>query len=142
MRQIKKIECGFRLDLNASGSRAGKSGRSTRALAPPVQFHRPLRLGPAVQATGLELIGFCDAGLIVGEQHVGALPALTLIAERFDHDGRRLTAGKILLAGDKIAIPHGKATPKAGLNIVGAQLLHLILDPPRHHMLVAGEKLH
>jgi len=46
-----------------------------------------------------------------------------------------LGAGKILLSGDQVAIPDGKAAPKTGLNIIGPDRLQLVFDPPGHDML-------
>jgi hypothetical protein len=62
-----------------------------------------------------------------------------LLAEGGDDNRGGLGAGEVLLTSDQIAVAHRKAAPHARLNVVGADLLELVLDAPRHDMLVTRQ---
>src|SRR6516165_7539561 len=66
---------------------------------------------------------------------------MTSAAERFDDHRGGLSAGKVLLTGNEVPVADGKTTPEAGLDVVRSELLQLVLDPPRHHVLVSRKKI-
>src|SRR5262249_3278045 len=71
-----------------------------------------------------------------GTRRWGSLP------ERLSEQFRRLAPGKLLLPGDQVPVADGEPSPQPRLDVVGAELLQLVLDPPGHDVLVPGEGLH
>src|SRR5215831_10932263 len=63
-------------------------------------------------------------------------------AQRLREQLGGLLPGELLLPGDQISVTDGEPPPQTGLNVVRAQPLELVLDPPRHDVLVPGEDLH
>src|SRR5262249_46935975 len=78
----------------------------------------------------------------VGGEGVRVGARFSLVPERLDDRPRSLAARKVLLPGDQVAIANGETAPRPGLHIVGPELLQLVLDAPRHHVLVARERAH
>src|SRR4029453_14740722 len=54
----------------------------------------------------------------------------------------RFGSGEVLLTGDEVTVANRESSPEPGPYIVGAEAFHLVLDSPRHDMLVAREKIH
>src|SRR5262245_24457689 len=67
---------------------------------------------------------------------------MPLPAQRVQEQSGGLLAGEILLPADEIAVANGKAAPDARVYVVGTDLLQLVLDAPRHDVLVFGQKIH
>src|SRR4029077_8625052 len=65
-----------------------------------------------------------------------------LFPESLNYGLCRLRAGEILLTSDLVAVPNREAPPKSTLDVIGANLLHFVLDAPGHDVLVAREKIH
>src|SRR6476661_9816332 len=67
----------------------------------------------------------------------------TRLASQRLHQGLGgLSAREVLLPGDQVAVTNREAAPPPGPHVVGSDLPHLVLDPPRHHVLVAGQEVH
>jgi hypothetical protein len=47
-----------------------------------------------------------------------------------------LFTGEVLLARDEVTVADREPAPQPGLDVVGAKVLHLVLDAPRHEVLV------
>jgi hypothetical protein len=59
-------------------------------------------------------------------------------SEGVDHELGDVGAGVLLLAGDELVVADREGLEEAGLNVVGAPLSGLVLDPEGHHALADG----
>jgi len=62
--------------------------------------------------------------------------------QRFQNEPGGSLAGRILLAGDEVAVPDGKTTPQSGLDVIRAEFFLLILDAPGHDVFVTRQQVH